>query len=134
MAVRIRSNERITPKPWEEMEVQVGDCVAMDFIIHLHRPDQFIERFGNGHRFRPEGQHLVRRKLERLNHVPFRDNACITGQRGSRLRRHPNCRKFSDHTQWATMAADGAGRLCTLRRSHGQTIAVWLGFQTDPLP
>ena len=103
--------EWVSSKARVEMKVEVRDRVAMDLVVHLQRPSQFVEGGGDSHGFTPESGELRADQLERLLHVALRDNAHVAGQRRPSRCGDPYGGKLPDDVPRCTLAAYRTVRL-----------------------
>src|SRR5438093_176335 len=125
------SDVRIVAVPRIDMNMEMGDRVPVEFVVHLDWREEVCNAFRDEHHVVPEGVARGRGQFEWFDDVLPRDDRDVTGERGLTRGGDPRRREGRDNIPRVPASTDRASRATSTKgpglRGPPQRPSEWFG-------
>ena len=125
------SDVRIVVVPRIDMNMEMGDRVPVEFVVHLGWREEVGNAFRHEHHVVPEGAARGRGQFEWFYHVSLRDDRDVTGERGPTRGGDPRRREGRDNIPRVPASTDRASLATSAKgpclRGLPQCPSDWFG-------
>ena len=125
------SDVRIVAVPRIDMNMEMGDRVPVEFVVHLDGREELCNAFRDEHHVVPEATARGRGQFEWFDDVLLRDDRDVTGERGLTRGGDPRRREGRDNIPRVPASTDRASRATSTKgpglRGPPQRPSDWFG-------